>query len=78
MGEFIYSYTVEGQYYSGYHLLGVWSQKKAERLVEGWKGRMVIVRYVRTKHEVSLLLKSDQPGGQLGSRFATPVFGDME
>jgi hypothetical protein len=76
--EFIYSYTVEGQYYSGFHLLAAWSKKKAEALIEGWKGRMVIVRYVRTKHEISVLLKSDQPGGQLGSRFATQVPGAME
>ena len=76
--EFIYSYTVEGQYYSGFHLIAAWSKKKADALIEGWKGRTVTVRYVRTKHEISVLLKSDQPGGQLGSRFAARVLEGLD
>lgn len=78
MAEFIYSYTVEGQYYSGFHFRGVVRKKTAQRLIEGWKGRMVIVRYAHAKHEISVLLKSDQPGCQLGGSFATEIRGGME
>jgi hypothetical protein len=65
VGELIYSYKVEGEYYSGTHLLKARSEKKAEALVEAWKGRMLLVRYAPTQPDVSVLLKGDQAGLQL-------------
>lgn len=65
--EFTYSYIVDGEYYSGIHRIGARTERGADEKVVGWKGRMLIVRYHPSKHTVSVLLKSDQPGGQLGN-----------
>jgi hypothetical protein len=65
--EITYSYVVDGEYYSGIHRIGARTQRGADEKVAGWKGRMLIVRYHPSKHTVSVLLKSDQPGGQLGN-----------
>ncbi len=66
-GELTYTYVVDGQYYSGLHRLRARSKRRAEEKIEGWKGRMVVVRYSPNNHDVSTLLKSDQPGGHLGN-----------
>ena len=62
VGDLTYSYVVNGEYYSGFHRIRARSERRA-----GWKGRMVVVRYSPSKHDLSALLKSDQPGGQLGN-----------
>jgi hypothetical protein len=67
VSEFIYTYIVNGEYYSGRHLKRAWSESRAEESGLGWKGRMIVVRYSPAKHEVSVLLDADQPGGQLGN-----------
>jgi len=67
IGELAYSYVVNGEYYSGFHQVRARTERRAEELVSGWKGRMIIVRYSPAKHDLSVLLKSDQPGGQLGN-----------
>ncbi len=65
--DLVYSYIVNGEYYSGFHRIRARSERKADERVMGWKGRMVVVRYSPSKHDLSVLLKSDQPGGQLGN-----------
>ena len=65
--EMTYSYVVEGEYFSGYHTIRTWSEKRADEKTTGWKGRMLVVRHHPSKPEVSVLLRSDQPGGQLGN-----------
>ena len=67
LGQFTYTYVVNGEYYSGFHTIRAKSEPRAQELIAGWKGRMVVVRYSPTKHGVSVLLKSDQPGSQLGN-----------
>ncbi|MFZ0277791.1 MAG: DUF3592 domain-containing protein [Candidatus Sulfotelmatobacter sp.] len=67
IGEFSYTYIVNGEYFSSRHPLRAFSRKRADALTLGWKGRMLVVRYSPTNHETSVLLKSDQPGGQLGN-----------
>jgi Protein of unknown function (DUF3592) len=67
VGNLSYSYVVDGEYYSGFYRIPARSERKAEEKIAGWKGRMVIVRYAPDKHDLSVLLKSDQPGGQLGN-----------
>jgi hypothetical protein len=67
VGELTYSYIVEGEYYSGFHPLMARSERRAEELIEGWNGRSVVVRYSPRKHAISVLLKDDQLGGQLGN-----------
>ena len=62
-----YSYIVNGEYYSGSHRFRARSQRRAEEKIAGWKDRMVVVRYSPDKPDLSVLLKSDQPGGQLGN-----------
>ena len=62
-----YSYVVNGEYYSGFHRFRARSERRAEEKINGWKDRMVVVRYSPDKPSVSVLLKSDQPGGQLGN-----------
>jgi hypothetical protein len=66
-GQFIYDYVVNGEYYSGFHRIRTSTERRAQELTAGWKGRMVIVRYSPKDPQVSILLKSDQPGGRLGN-----------
>jgi Protein of unknown function (DUF3592) len=66
VAELTYSYIVNGEYYSGAHHVRAWRQKRAQEIGEGWKGRTIVVRYSQAKPEVSVLLRDDQPGGQLG------------
>jgi hypothetical protein len=65
VGDLIYSYVVNGEYYSGFHRIRARSERRAEEKIAGWKNRMVVVLYSPSKHDLSALLKSDQPGGQL-------------
>jgi hypothetical protein len=67
VAELVYSYVANGEYYSGRHRLRARTRRRAEARVEGWNGRMVVVRYSPDKHDLSVLLKSDQSGGQLGN-----------
>ena len=67
VGEFTYTYVANGEYYSGFHRIGARSERRAEERISGWKVRMVVVRYSPTKPQVSVLLRSDRPGGQLGT-----------
>jgi hypothetical protein len=43
------------------------AERQAKNRIAGWKNRMVVVRYAPEKHGLSVLLKSDQPGTQLGN-----------
>jgi hypothetical protein len=67
VGNLTYTYIVNGEYYSGFHRIRAHTERGAEEKVAGWKGRMVVVRYSPDKPDLSVLLKSDQPGGQLGN-----------
>jgi hypothetical protein len=67
IGELSYTYVIDAEYYSGFHRIRARSERRAEELISGWKGRMVVVRYSPEKHAISVLLKTDQPGGQLGN-----------
>ena len=67
VADLTYSYVVNGEYYSGFHRIRTRSERRAEEKVAGWKNRMVVVRYSPSKHDLSTLLRSDQPGGQLGN-----------
>lgn len=62
-----YSYTVNGEYYSGSHRLRARTRRRAEDKADGWKGRMIVVRYSPSQPDLSTVLRSDQPGGQLGN-----------
>ncbi|HUO24334.1 MAG TPA: DUF3592 domain-containing protein [Candidatus Aquilonibacter sp.] len=65
--DIAYTYVVNGECYSGFYRIRARSESRAEEKVAGWKGRMVVVRYSPGNPEVSTLLKTDQPGGQLGN-----------
>ena len=67
VGNLTYTYVVNGEYYSGFHRIYARSESRAEERVARWKDRMVVVRYSPDKNDVSVLLGSDQPGGQLGN-----------
>ena len=67
LAKLTYTYVVQGEYYAGSYPLRARSERKAEQRIEGWKDRMVVVRYSREHPDVSTPLKSDQPGGQLGN-----------
>jgi len=66
-GHLTGTYVVNGEYYSGFHRIRARSERRAEEKIMGWKGRMVVVQYSPAKHDLSALVKSDQPGGQLGN-----------
>jgi len=65
--NFTYTYVVNGEYHAGLHVVRARTEQRAEEKIAGWKDRMVVVRYSPDKPDVSVLLKSDQPGGQLGN-----------
>jgi|GEM_PF-3326028 len=67
VGELTYSYVVNGEYYAGSSLLKARNERRAQELVSGWKGRTIVLRFSPTRHDISIALKSDQPGGQLGN-----------
>lgn len=67
IAELTYSYVVNGEYYSGSCQIKARSERRAEELIAGWKGRMIVLRYSQARHDISVALKSDQPGGQLGN-----------
>ncbi len=62
-----YTYIVNGEYFAGEYRLRARTEQRAQEKVEGWKDRMIIVRYSPAKSDLSTILKSDQPGGQLGN-----------
>lgn len=63
IGRIAYSYSVNGEYYSGFfEKMFVW-ESAANRFVDGLKKQMVFVRYKPGHPERSALLKDDQPGG---------------
>jgi len=62
-----YTYIVNGEYYSGAYRLKARTEQRAQEKVEGWKDRMIVVRYSPDKPDLSTILKSDQPGGQIGN-----------
>jgi Protein of unknown function (DUF3592) len=63
IGRLDYSYSVNGEYYSG-HLerTFVW-EGSANKFVDGMKKQMVFVRYKPDRPERSALLRDDQPTG---------------
>jgi hypothetical protein len=67
VADFIYSYVANGEYYSGVYRIRARSERRADEKVAGWKGRIVVVRYSPDQQDFSTVLKSDQPGGQLGN-----------
>jgi hypothetical protein len=72
VGELAYSYGANSQYYSAFHRIKARSESRAEKRVEGGETRMVVVRYHPKNVAVSVLLKEDQPGGQLGNQLSGP------
>ena len=58
-----YSYSVNGEYYSGYLERVFFRENSADRFVANMKGQMVFVRSNPRHPERSALLGQDQPGG---------------
>jgi len=58
-----YSYSVNGEYYSGYLERLFFRESSADRFVASMKGQMVFVRSNPNRPERSALLRDDQPGG---------------
>lgn len=58
-----YSYSVNGEYYSGYLERLYFLESSADKFVAAMKGQMVFVRSNPSHPERSALLKQDQPGG---------------
>lgn len=57
-GEIAYSYTVDGEYYSGYHARTFDREEEAWAFVEALKGKTILVNYSPGNHEVSVLTDS--------------------
>jgi hypothetical protein len=58
-----YSYSVNGEYYSGDLQELFLRERSADKFVDTMKGQMVFVRSHPSRPERSALLKQDQPGG---------------
>jgi Protein of unknown function (DUF3592) len=71
VGELSYSYSIGGEYYSGFHHFPAKGKRQAECLVVGWKGRQVRIHYDPNDVCVSFLFVEEQEHG-MGNSFATP------
>jgi hypothetical protein len=60
VGELSYSFSVAGEYYSGFHRIAATGENSATLLVEGWKGQKVAIRYSPRDPSKSALLLEDQ------------------
>ena len=58
-----YSYSVNGEYYSGYMERLCFLERSADKFVASMKGQMVFIRSNPNHPERSVLLQQDQPGG---------------
>jgi len=58
-----YSFSVDGEYYSGYLQRAFFRESSADNFVSVLKGRMLFVRSNPRHPERSALLGQDQPGG---------------
>jgi hypothetical protein len=58
-----YSYSVNGEYYSGYMERLFFLERSADKFVASMKGQMVFIRSNPNHPERSALLQQDQPGG---------------
>jgi hypothetical protein len=58
-----YSYSVNGEYYSGHLERLFFLESSADKFVAAMKSQMVFVRSHPTHPERSAMLKQDQPGG---------------
>ena len=59
--ELIYSYVVNGDYYSGRDLLPPETEGEVQEQLRAWKERKIIVRYCPLEPTRSALLAEDQP-----------------
>jgi hypothetical protein len=60
VGELAYSYSVNGEYYAGFHHFTARHEADAERSIEGWKDRRVMAHYKPNDPSVSVLLVEEQ------------------
>lgn len=60
VGELAYSYSVNGEYFSGFYHFSAKNKKHANELVEGWKDRKIMVRYKLDQPEISVLHIDEQ------------------
>ena len=58
--EVSYSYCVKGEYYSGHIARSFFRERSAKEFIEGWKDRVVFVRYKQDSPDVSVLRSKDQ------------------
>lgn len=67
VGELGYSYSVDGDYYSGFRYLPVSGGDQASRSVQGWKDRRVEVHYSPSNPAQSVLVieEQDQPSATI-------------
>jgi hypothetical protein len=63
MARLDYSYSVNGEYYSGFMERLFFREKLADKFTETMKDQMVFVRANPGRPERSALLEHDQPGG---------------
>jgi hypothetical protein len=76
VGELAYSYCVNGAYYAGFHHFPAKSEVDAERLIEGWKDRDVMVHYKANDPSISMLLIEEHKQHALMAMDVYPWFAD--
>jgi hypothetical protein len=59
-GQLSYSYSVSGEYYSGFHDKLFFRESSAERFIAELKGKPTFVRHKPSNPEVSTILREDQ------------------
>jgi hypothetical protein len=60
VGELAYSYSVNSEYYAGFHHFKARNEADAERLIQGWKDRRVAVHYDPSDPSLSVFLVDEQ------------------
>jgi hypothetical protein len=67
VGELSYSYSVDGNYFSGFYHSPASGEDRATRWVQGWKDRRVVVHYAPENPSQSVLIveEQNQPSGAI-------------
>ena len=58
--EIAYSYSVDGEYYSGFYDKTFWRERSADQLAADVRGKAAFIRHKPASPHISALLKEDQ------------------
>lgn len=63
----VYSYAVDGEFYSGVHPLKARNEAQADKQARAWKGQSLVIRYSPRNPAISVVRTEDQPPLTVGT-----------